>query len=63
MSQLRAVPSGVLDAKGDRVPEKLELLVTPHVASFDWFLQQGLPLLVASMKPTEASTAPALHGR
>lgn len=50
-------PSGVLDAKGDRVPQVLEQLVTPHVASFDWFLQQGLPLLVASVKPTEVRAA------
>lgn len=53
-------------AHGERVPEVLERLVAPHVASFDWFLQEGLLLVVGSLRRMEVGGAgmerdPVLH--
>ena len=40
-------------ARGPQVPEEFEALVAPHVDSFDYFLGEGLQLMVASLKPVE----------
>ncbi len=48
---------GVLeDRRGDElVPQEFEDLVAPHVASFDFFLNEGLQTLVDSIKPVTVS--------
>jgi DNA-directed RNA polymerase beta subunit len=43
----------VAQAKGLDVPEEYERLVAPHVASFDWFLNEGLQSVVDSLDPIE----------
>ncbi len=48
---------GVLDdRRGEElVPQEFEDLVAPHVASFDYFLNEGLQTLVDSIKPVMVS--------
>lgn len=41
--------------QGDKVPEEYEALVQPHVDSFDFFLGEGLQLVVDSLEPVEVS--------
>lgn len=43
----------VAQARGLEVPEEFETLVAPHVASFDWFLSEGLQSVVDSLEPIE----------
>lgn len=38
---------------GDEVPKEYEQLVEPHVASFDYFLNEGMQLAVESLDPVE----------
>jgi DNA-directed RNA polymerase beta subunit len=40
-------------ARGPDVPEEFEELVAPHVASFDWFLSEGLQSVVEMLEPVE----------
>jgi hypothetical protein len=42
-------------ARGKYPPEEFEQLVAPHVASFDWFLSEGLRSVVESLEPIEVS--------
>ncbi len=36
-----------------QVPEEYQRLVEPHVASFDYFLGEGIDLVVNSLEPVE----------
>ena len=38
---------------GNDVPEEYLALVEPHVASFDYFLSEGMHLAVESIEPIE----------
>lgn len=44
--------------QGDRVPDEYEALVQPHVESFDYFLGEGMELVVDSMEPIEVRRLP-----
>lgn len=44
-------PPGRARGDGGKVPAEFEELVKPHVASFDYFLGEGLQALVQSVKP------------
>lgn len=44
-------------AKGDEVPSINEDLVEPHVESMNYFLSEGMQLVVADMKPLEVCDA------
>jgi len=46
----------VAQARGLYPPEEYEQLVAPHVASFDWFLNEGLQQVVNSLEPIEVIT-------
>ena len=50
--------------QGDKVPEEYEALVQPHVDSFDYFLGEGMELVVDSMEQMEVRRCwPALERR
>ena len=42
-----------MPASAGYVPEVLEQLVAPHVESFDYFLRDGLRLVVEGLDPIE----------
>lgn len=41
--------------QGDQVPEEYVALVQPHVDSYDFFIGEGLQLVVDSLEPVEVS--------
>ncbi len=40
-------------AKGAHTPEEFERLVAPHVASFDYFIGEGMETAVRLLEPLE----------
>ena len=40
-------------AKGPQTPEEFERLVSPHVASFDYFIGEGMETAVRLLEPLE----------
>ena len=44
-----------MPAPAGYVPEALEALTAPHIDSFDYFLSDGLRLVVQGLAPIEAS--------
>lgn len=50
-------------AKGPEPPQQFERLVRPHVASFDYFLQDGMRQAVQLQEPLQvrSATADILH--
>jgi hypothetical protein len=44
-------------AKGPEPPQQFERLVRPHVASFDFFLQDGMRQAVQLLEPLEVRLA------
>lgn len=40
-------------AEGPKTPPEYERLVAPHVASFDYFLEQGIKQAVRLLEPLE----------
>ena len=44
-------------ASGHAVPQEYEHLVQPHVDSFDFFLEEGLQLVVENLEPIEVSNS------
>ena len=42
-------------ASGNRVPEEFEALVRPHIDSYDYFIGDGMHVVVESIEPLEVS--------
>lgn len=38
---------------GDRVPPEFEALVQPHIESYDYFINEGMQLIVEQLEPVE----------
>lgn len=42
-------------ATGDRTPERFQELVRPHLESYDYFITEGMHLVLERLEPLEVS--------
>lgn len=48
-------------AKGPRTPERFQELVRPHIESYDYFITEGIQVVLEKLEPIEVCLKPIQH--